>query len=248
MNSYKLAKYNIKSSIKSIMIFYSIFIAVIILISITAGKSSHVSGIEFSSMIYLFVLGLNSFKENFYFSEANNISRIDYFKSLVITILPIAVGMAIIDVILNRIYNIFLGGPTIYDMVYGNFPHGYNYESIPVWIQNNSIGTLVGTDTFLFALYILAFAIGLLITMIFYKCNKTIKRLIFLIPITIQVIGANVINCFPQAGEKLGAFIDNILGISTRNSYICVITFICLFIITMCFVYIIVRRVVVKKA
>ncbi|MBU3075794.1 hypothetical protein [Clostridium estertheticum] len=246
MNSFKLAKYNIKSSLKSIIIFYCIFIAVLFTTINSTGIS--ISGIEFSSMIFLFVMGLNLFKENFYFSQANNIPRTDYFKSLVITILPIALGMSIIDVILNRIYNIFLGGPTIYDMAYGNFPHGYNYESIPVWIQNNSIGTLVGTDTFLFALYILAFAIGLLITMIFYKCNKTMKILIFLSPIAIEAIGGSVIYNFPEFGEKSGIFIDNILGISTKNSYICVITFIFLFIITMCFVYIIIRRVVVKKA
>ena len=248
MKSYKLAKYNIKSSLKSILIFYCIFIVVIILISITAGKSSHIRGIEFSSVIFLFVLGLNSFKENFYFSQANNIPRIDYFKSIVITIFPIALVMSIIDIILNRIYNIFDVGPTIYDMSYGNFKSAHIYINGNAWIQNNSIRILIGTITFLFTLYIIAFAIGLLITMIFYKCNKTMKRLIFLIPIAIQAIFANVVYNSPQVGEKLTAFIDNILGISEKNSYICVITFICLFVIIMCFVYMIVRRVVVKKA
>ena len=246
MNSYKLAKYNIKSSLKSIIIFYCIFISVIILISITSGKNSRFSGIEISSMIFLFVLGLNSFKENFYFSQANNIPRIDYLKSIVITILPIALVMSILDIILNRIYNIFAVAPTIYDLFYGDFPRVYDYAG--VWIQNNSIQILIGTVTFLIALYILAFAIGLLITMIFYKCNKTMRILIFLSPIVIEAILGSVIYRFPQFGEKSGAFIDNILGISTQNSYICAITFICLFIITMCFVYMIVRRVVIKKA
>ena len=74
------------------------------------------------------------------------------------------------------------------------------------------------------------------------------RILICLSPIAIQAILANVIYNSPQIGGKLTAFIDNILGISAKNSYICVLTFICLFIITMCFVYIIVRRVVVKKA
>ncbi|MBX4260635.1 hypothetical protein KTC96_05270 [Clostridium estertheticum] len=244
MNSYKLAKYNIKSSLKSIIIFYCIFIAVLFITINSTGIS--ISGIEFSSMIFLFVMGLNFFKENFYFSQANNIPRTDYFKSLVITILPIALGMSIIDVTLNRIYNIFGVGPTMYDMAYGDFPRFYDYAD--AWIQNNSIQTLVGTVIFLFAFYILAFAIGLLITMIFYKCNKTMKILIFLSPIAIQAIWGSVIYNFPEFGEKPGNFIDNILGISTRNSYICAITFIFLFIIIMCFVYIIIRRVVVKKA
>ncbi|MBU3154164.1 hypothetical protein [Clostridium estertheticum] len=244
MNSYKLAKYNIKSSLRSIIIFYCIFIAVILFITINSTGIS-ISGIEFSSMIFLFVMGLNLFKESFYFSQANNIPRIDYFKSLVITILPIALVMSIIDVILNRIYNIFVVCPTLYDMAYGNFPRFHDYAD--TWIQNNSIQILIGTATFLIALYIIAFAIGLLITMIFYKYNKTMKILIFLSPIAIQAIGESVIYNFPEFGEKSGAFIDNILGISTRNSYICVITFICLFIITMFFVYILVRKAVVKR-
>ena len=249
MNSYKLAKYNIKSSLKSIIIFYCIFIAVIIAIALMnrfSGVYGYTSGMESSSIIFLFVLGLNSFKENFYFSQANNICRVDYFKSLVITILPISLCMASIDVIINRVYNIFFSNPTIYDLVYNNYQS--KGSSIKSWVQNNSIQSLVGTDTFLFTFYIFAFAIGLLITMIFYKCNKTMKILIFLSPMVIQAIFASVIYNFPKFGEKSASFIYNILGISTKNSYICVLTFICLFIIMMCFVYIIVRRVVIKKA
>jgi len=250
MKSFKLVKYNIKSSIKSIIIYYSIFITVLISISIlivnkSSGAGVGSAGIEFSSMIFLFVIGLNSFKENFYFTQANNIPRIDYFKSQAITILPIALGMSMLDVIINRIYNIFVACPTIYDMAYGG--SSYSVENVEAWTQSNSIETLIGTVTFLFAFYITVFAIGLLITMIFYKCNKTMRIIVVLSPLFLQVILARIAYNFPNVSDKVTSFIDSLLGISTKNSYMSVITFICLFIISMCFVYMLVRRVVVKR-
>ncbi|MGH4123742.1 MAG: hypothetical protein ACREV6_12515 [Clostridium sp.] len=248
MKSYKLAKYNIIISLKAIIIYYCILIAVmtsITLISEFYGGNTSASGIEFSSMIFLLVLGLNFFKENFYFAQANNISREDYFKSVVIAILPTALGMSMIDVIINRVYNVFAPGPTMYDMSYNNFTGIYLNKE--VWIQSNSIGTLFGTVTFLFAFYIVAFAIGLLITLIYSKCNKIMKILVSLSPLVIAAILGNISYNSPEFGKKVAIFVDNIFGISTRNSYIAVMTFICLFLIVMFFVYMLVRRAVVKK-
>jgi len=245
MTSYKLAKYNIKSSLKSIIIYYLIFTGAITgieMVSKFSGGNGHTSGLEFSSIIFLFVVGLNSFKEDFYFAQANNISRVDYFKAKAITILPIGLVMSILDVIINRVHNLFAASPTMYDMSYNNFFDGpLNME---VWTQNNSIGTLVGTVTFLFAFYIAAFGIGLLITMIYYRCNKIMTILVSLSPLAFLAI-LGILS--PEFSEKLGSFIDTILGISTKNSYMAVMTFICLFIISMGFVYMLVKKAVVKR-
>ena len=242
MESYKLAKYNVKSNLKPIIIFYLIFIALITALGMVGGDTT---GLEFSSVIFLFVIGLNSFKENFYFSQANNISREDFFKSMAVTILPVALGMSIIDLVINRTYNLFVASPTIYDMAYGSRP--YFLINVETWTQSNSIQTLFGTVTFLFASYIVVFAIGLLITIIYYKCNKTMKILVTLSPLFFQAILGIIVYFSPQFEGKLEVFIEDILGINTRNSYMAVMTFICLFIILMFFVYILVRKAVVKR-
>ena len=133
MRSYKLAKYNIKSSLKSIIIYYLIFIGVITsidMLSKFSGGNVYSSGLEFSSIIFLFVIGLNSFKENFYFSQANNIPRVDYFKAAAIAILPIGLAMSILDVIINRVYNLFMVCPTMYDMAYNNLLIYWKYRSM----------------------------------------------------------------------------------------------------------------------
>ncbi|MGH4052591.1 MAG: hypothetical protein ACREVX_14885 [Clostridium sp.] len=248
MMSYKLAKYNVKSSIKSIIIFYSILISVTIGIELLSGISNgdvQSSGLESASIIFLFVLGLNFFKENFYFSQANNIPRVDYFKGVVISIIPIGLVMSVLDIIINRVHNLFSISPTMYDMAYsGSFNYNTRFE---LWVQSNDIKTLFGTVTFLFSFYIAAFGVGLLITMIFYNCNKTMKILVSLTPIAIMTIYGRVVFTNPNFGEKTVIFFDNIFGISSKNSYMSVLTFICLFVITMSFVYLFVRKAVVKR-
>jgi hypothetical protein len=244
MRSYKLAKYNIKSSLKSIIIYYAIFIGVITgltILSKSSGGDVYTSGLELSSIIFLFVIGLNSFKENFYFAQANNISRADYLKAAAIGILPIGLAMSILDVIINRVYNLFRTCPTMYDMAYNS---SFNIET---WIQSNSMQTLFRTVIFLFAFYIAVFAIGLLITMIYYNCNKIMKIVVSISPVAVMAILANIEVNDPEFGQKISVFIDNIFGLSTKNSYMAVITFICLFLISMFFVYILVRKVVVKR-
>lgn len=248
MRSYKLAKYNVKSSLKPIMIYYSIIITITISIAImskSSGGGIEAHGIEISSVIFLFVLGLNSFKENFYFAEANNISRVDYFKAIAKAIMPIGLAMSVMDVIINRVDNLFVVNTTLYDMSYNNIFQGpLNTDG---WVQSNSIQTLFGTVTFLFAFYIAAFSIGLLITLIYYNCNKTMIILVSLSPIAVMAIYARLAFNDPMFGQKVAEFIDNILGISTKNSYTAVLTFICLFLIAMGFVYLLVRKAVVKR-
>jgi len=248
MMSYKLVKYNVKNSIKSIIIYYCIIISIIVgmaLMNKFSGGYGYTSGTETSSIIFLFVLGLNFFKENFYFAQANNISRVEYFKAAAIAILQIGLSMAILDVIINRIYNIFGINPTMYDMIYNRFfSLDTNRE---LWIQSNSMQTLFGTVSLLFALYIVALAIGMFITLIYYKCNKIMKLVVSLGPIAIIAILVNISKNYPKFSEEAVTFIGNILGLSTSNAYMAVITFICMFTIIMSFVYLLVRKAVVKR-
>ncbi|MEE0931913.1 MAG: hypothetical protein U0L64_02585, partial [Clostridium sp.] len=116
MKSLKIAKMNIEGIVKASIIYYCIFVCVIIgLIAVSGGRSS-MSGVEFSTVIFLFVCGLNSFKSNFYFAKSNGISRKTFIKGLLISSIPISLVMSIIDVIINRISNIFIKNPTLYDM------------------------------------------------------------------------------------------------------------------------------------
>ena len=73
------------------------------------------------------------------------------------------------------------------------------------------------------------------------------KLLVSLSPIAVMAIYGRLTFNNPALGHKVANFIDNILGISAKNSYTAVLTFMCLFLITMGFVYLLVRKAIVKR-
>ena len=107
MKILKVAKMNFEGIKKSAIIYYFIFICVIIGLMVVSRGIITMSGIEVSTIIFLFVCGLNSFKSNFYFAKSNGISRKIFIEGLLISSIPIALVMSIIDIIINRISNIF---------------------------------------------------------------------------------------------------------------------------------------------
>ena len=113
--SFKIAKMNINDMVKPIIIFYLIIIAVVTFTTIqnitNFNDNFHIvnSGLELATVIFLFVCGLNSFKENFYFAQSNNISRKSFIIGVIESIFPIAVVMAVIDVMINRITSLVHG-------------------------------------------------------------------------------------------------------------------------------------------
>lgn len=245
----KVCKYSIMSSFRAISIYYGIIILIIIL-SIIGSMASNVhvqvSGMDFSTTIFLFILGLNFFKENFYFAQANNISRKVYFKGTLLSMFPIALAMSFIDIILNRILNIFLPSPTNYDMVFGTFIGESISETIS-WLQSNNIEVLFKTFIFQFVIYIVVIAVGLLIRMIYYRCNKLMKTVVSLIPIALMMIMGIIAKNFSDLITKVSEVIIKILGLNTGNVYLFSFTLICLFAILMSFVYLSLRKAVVKE-
>ena len=118
----KVCKYQIETFIKPTIIYYLIFIAVIVVLSILARSSEGnfmSSGLELSTWIFIFVMALNSFKSPFYFSQANNVSRKSFYLGTLFYSVVVSLVIPVIDIIINRIYNLFVECPMNYDMIYG---------------------------------------------------------------------------------------------------------------------------------
>lgn len=249
MKAKKIAKYTISSMKKSMMIFYSIFISVCILIIVLSrvneGNVSS-SGLEISSAIFIFVAGLNIFKENFYFAKSNNISRKNYFLGTILSMIPIAGIMSIIDIVINRIYNLFIKCPTIYDMGFTNFDQ-INFIYNSNWIQQNDIKTLFETFLFQTSLYLMVFILGFVITMIYYKCNKFMKTIISIAPVMLIILFNMYMSNNPRIAVKVSKFIEYILGINPINVYAPITTFIILFIVLVVIAYLLIRKMVIKE-
>lgn len=193
MKNFKIAKMNINDMIKACIIFYCIVIASSILSVVLENSNITINimtkGLEISTVIFLFVCGLNSFKENFYFSQSNNISRKAFITGIISSIFLISIAMAVIDVIINRVINIFTKMPSVYDMLYGNYRGIDILKTSTNWTQDNSIIVIISSILICFALYCISYILGLAISMLYFRCNTIMK-------ILISVIGVLLLNVF----------------------------------------------------
>lgn len=249
MKSLKFAKFHIASLLSGIRNFYlvfSLFLVFLIVIN-SRGANATSSGIEFSSMVFVFILGLNSFKNSFYFSQANNISRKVFFKGATLTMLSVCMVMSIIDLIIGRVYNNFIASPTIFDMFFGNLRglDMWSENGIRVWVQQNDISTLLGTTIFQFALYSLFFVTGMFITLIYYRSNNPLKILISIIPVVFIILLNTIKTRIPNfLWRGMAEFVSLAF---LKNSYIAALSFGIIGTMFIGFTYLLTRRVTVKE-
>lgn len=247
MKSLKIARMNIEGIMKATIIYYFIFVCVIIaLIAISSGIIT-ISGVEISTAIFLFVCGLNSFKSNFYFAKSNGISRKTFIKGLLISSVPIALVMSIIDIIINRVNNIFIKNPTLYDMSYGELVGhiGIVYESN--WIQSNSLATIFNTILFQFSLCLLAYVIGIVINMIYYRANKYVKVLLSAIPVAFIILKGNLSMRNPSLTLRINEFTNYIFGFNPSNVFACITTFLVFTVVLSGIAFLLIRKAVIKE-
>ena len=248
MKSLRIAKMNIQSVMKSAMVYYLIFIAIVMALCIgnyVGGLKSTMSGIEFATVIFLFVCGLNSFKSNFYFAKSNGISRRTFIKGLLISSIPLALIMSIIDIIINRANNIFIRNPTLYDMAYGNLVDGMNNVFNGMWVQSNSFTTIL--TTILFSFYLVAYIVGIVINMIYYRSNKYVKVIVSVIPVGFIIFSGNFSIRNPGLTMKINKFLDYIFGFNPVNVFACILTFLILVVVLSGIAFLLIRKAVIKE-
>lgn len=250
MKSLKIAKYQFMESMTAIGIFYSVLLILTIfgmVITLSLRVDSSVTGLEYAPIIFLFVTGITSFKNTFKFSQANNVSRRTFFKGMLMGLWPIALLMSIFGVIFNRIFNIFQSSPTTFDLIYlTNIFTGPSYDNN--WVQNNHISTLLATVMFQFALYIMVLSFGILISLIYYRCNKLLRIVVSFIPFTLLVFSYNIYKLFPITfWQGLGKFLLNAFGLETKNSYMAVLSLTVLGLVFASIAYLLNRKAIVKE-
>lgn len=249
MKSLKVARMNIEGVMKSAIIYYGAFIFILmVLISLYIfGGRVTMSGIEVSTVIFLFVCGLNSFKSNFYFAKSNGISRKTFIKGLLISSIPIALVMSIIDIIINRINNIFIKNPTLYDVSYGNLLGDVGRVYGGSWVQSNSLATIFNTILFQFSLCLLAYVVGIVINMIYYRSNKYVKVLVSVIPVAFIMFSGNFSIRNSGLTIRVKEFFDYIFGFNPVNVFACVSTFLVLTVVLWGIAFLLIRKAVIKE-
>ena len=245
-------KYQCKSSLRSVLIFYGIFISIIVFLAYSFRNSNNVTsaGLELSSAIFLFVCGLNSFKSQFYFSQLNNISRKAFLKGTVLYAAVYSTTMAIIDIIINRIYNVFIPCPMNYDMIY-SFNKAFSDESGIIssfnylFQTNNDLSYILKTFIFNASAYLFVFMVGLILTMITFKLNAIGKTIFWGGGAAILILSSSSI--FSHAFVKIGEVIYKAFGVANGNSFMGVITLLISILILIVGQYLLIRRVEANK-
>lgn len=244
--SLKIFKYQLKESIKPIGIFYGIVILVMgLLVFISRYSHGEVSssGIELSTAIFLFVCALNSFKPQFYFTQGNNISRKSFLKGTVLHGITVSAILPIIDIIINRLYNLVVPCPMNYDMIYGSAKNIESFDRMTSFIVNNNLETLLGTYLFTTAAYILMFMIGLFITILMFRLSKT-GKFILSAAVAVLVLYSNLVSVIP---DSFWRFVEGAFGWNTSNAYMGIMSLSILSIMAIAGQYLLIRKAEANK-
>lgn len=229
-----VSKYLMRDNLKATLIYYGIIlllsVSMIFLSYLQYNSSREVpfGGFGFSALVFIFIVGLNSFKANFRFMQANNITRRRFIIASIISLMSIAALMAFIDAAMNGI----LAQVVAYDNVFAAL-HGSS--------------SLIVNFIWCFALFSLAVSGGWLITIIYYVCNNFMKILVSIAPIIVIVLLGILDNMTGGIiGRGIKSFILAALGITSGNPFVAVFSFFVGTAIAFGLSYIIVRRVSLK--
>jgi hypothetical protein len=233
-------KYQMSGVKWPLIVYYGVIAALLALMGISlsiAGDSTRVSvgGMEMASMIFVFVMGLNSYKSVFFMMSANGISRKTMFVSFLAMLGIVAAGMALVD----TLYGIGMKMVGDYRTM---FEQLYNLEtSAPVWIPGGFVWRLGS--------YLVAGMAGYLITILYYRMNKAVKLLVSIgVPILVLFVWPEVdIAWFNGTTIKaIGWLIAWASGLSSGNPYIGVISDVVLAALLGALCYMALRRAPIK--
>ncbi len=174
MNTNVSLKYQLHDSKKSIIVYYCIIFALFFIITLSIllpnaeTSEGGIGGIMMASVIFLFISGLNSFRETFRLFLQNGISRRALFIGRVFSILIISTGMAFIDNFLAGLGRSFMSAFQNYEFQsFFEILYNKRYAANPSGILMFFEGIL-----FMSCLYAVAFMIGNFITIFYHRMNK----------------------------------------------------------------------------
>jgi hypothetical protein len=209
----KSMKYNLTRFITSLIIILSILIlniiiSLIVKVMTDSNKAVNAGSIDIVVYIWMFMLGVFSFRESFHFQLANSVSRKTIFMAFGGSFFVVSVFLGSIVTVIEIITIKFTNINILYRMIYNNI----NWLSMGLW-------TIV--TIFFFTV------LGWLAFMIFYRSNKIIKVILMFMPFIVS--GIFIIINIKTDGflmDRLNRLISMSMGLSTNlyNSNTSVLT------------------------
>lgn len=249
-------RYQLSAQIKSIAVYYFVIFCVAVLMISTFAINYTTSygevfngqfnGLEFATMIYIFIAGCNSFKEEFGMLMQNGVSRKSLFTGRLLTSLSIAFGMAVIDKMIYFIWkaiialsNDKLSFSSFFEMLY------YDGHT-----RADSINVQILSFIFNMFIYLFVTAVGYIITIIYYRLGKNGKvALSVSIPVGLFVILPSFDYSVTNGRIIGGIFhaLDSAFGVSAQKPVYGIITCILGSILLSALSWLLIRRAYVKE-
>jgi hypothetical protein len=249
---YQLFEYRHTMLIMYLCVYAVIFLTVVSRFLKTTETFGSNGSLELVSVITIFVIGLNSFKDNFKFFSANGVSRKMQFCSTAAALGILSCTLAFIDTI-NSV--IFTHVTVYYPMFLEAYGHsmgitGFGYGSL---LKSPVLAPQLLFENFLWLtfLYLLFSMIGLFITTLYYRMNRGLK---IAVSIIVPVFFLNGIELLDTTffGGQIGSFFLDFLYIAgglydNSNPYIAMVSMFLFTAVFAALTYLLARRASIKK-
>lgn len=246
-SSYKYVMYDNK---KALLGFSLIIIAITVLLFVASVSWSNESstmqmgGMEIASVIFIFVAGLTSFKDNFHMLMQNSVTRKGTFTATMLGFVTTAGFLSAISIIVLLIAKLM-------SSIQSNIISTSFFETVYPAHVNGMNNLLILLESFLlyFVMMLAVVGIGYLIGVIFYRLNKAGKVALAVgIPVFFSVIlpVVDVLIFDGRITVGLVRFMDIIFGISAQNPYVAIVSLLVVFLISGLLSWITMRKASVK--
>jgi hypothetical protein len=223
-------KYISLETSRSVLYFYIVIAAIYFVLFPLLNSSGTVNfvGVDGASIIFLFVMGLNLFKQNFLFSQANGVTRRHFYLGSLMAIAAIAAALTVADAVLNAFVRLI--DPSVRNL------------SVLVWRESSFASGIVWK----LCANLASMFFGWFITMVFYRSGKALKLVLSIgVPVLLFVVWP-VVDSAMQWHPFLwfaNSFVMNFYMKSIWNGTLCLLAIAAAF---SGFCYLLVRRAPVK--
>ncbi len=242
MRFYPAWKYQICGMKWPLIIYYAVIAALLTLMGVSLSLADRnqgsiiVGGLDMASVIFIFIVGLNSFRTTFHMLSANNVSRKTMFVSFLTVIAAVAAGMAVID----SLYALIMSGIGNYQSA---FIQMYGLASAEIAAR-----TVTGF-AWMLCCYLAAGMAGYLISALYYRMSKPVKLLVSIGVPVLVLFGLPALD-FSLFGRTMlkavSTFIGWASGLASGDPHMGMISSGVLFALLGCLSYLALRRAPVR--
>jgi hypothetical protein len=202
------AKYQLWDFRISVMVYYAILVAIALFMVVRSGSPGDKMSLSGSSLIFIFVVGLNCFKQSFFFAQANNISRRTFHSATIVALIALAAILSVADFVLDSA----MSG---YPFYAGLFEQMYQSSWMAKILWTMSVLTFFAS-------------LGWMITMLYYRANPIVKWIISVVPIALIMM---FVYTYENRTGSFGSAVVRILALAfgfsgeIPNPYPAILTF-----------------------